>query len=159
MQGVYGSWSCLFTYTYRHVTYLHACSVSWWVFCDKCTHTPHTYQCYNGCLCHTPLCVLYFVSHDKHVTNLLYRSSSSHHLLKLVSQSALNYRSWQWEDALPLSLLPSWTVTGCDDRTWVNITWNCIIIPPVFLPTCVVSEWCTYGLLHYYYVCMWVISL
>ena len=40
--------------------------------------------------------------------NLLYRSSPSHQQLTTVSQSAPHYRSWQWGEGLPLSLLPSW---------------------------------------------------
>ena len=32
------------------------------------THTHHTHSCYNGCLCHTDVFMVYFVSYDMHVT-------------------------------------------------------------------------------------------
>ena len=48
-----------------------ACSVSGGVFVWDMrthTHTTHMHPCYNGHLCHTDVFMVYFVSHDMHVT-------------------------------------------------------------------------------------------
>ena len=111
-------WSCL-TYVVRHAW----CGLDRWLLCMPCLwrsvcvgnvpkhihiHTPWTHQCCNGCLRHTLWVYDTYLCHMICMwPHPLYRLSPFHQPLKLVSQSAPHCRSWQWVEALPLSLLPS----------------------------------------------------
>ena len=84
-----------------------ACNVSGGVFVwDMRTHHTLTNGMYNRCF--TLLHVYSTLCHMTCMWPHLHCRSSSHQLLKLVSQNAPHYRSWQWRKAFPLSLLPSW---------------------------------------------------